>query len=185
MGRDTAFLYGSFAARYSFQKSHSILKGFEGDDVHQVGGRDSVLGDEDRRPIFHQLSENLGGFPLQGCDEMGFHKSDTKVSLCFPQAQTVSASDVSPPERLPQKLLVERLRSREASAARPRTISCGLGASQFLGENRTPTVCASRERQARTGSVPPKNGGQGPPVQESSTKKWDNGDAWDAWDKIF
>ena len=165
MGRDTAFLYGSFAARYSFQKSHSILKGFEGDDVHQVGGRDSVLGDENRRPVFHQLSENLGGLSLQGCNEMGFHKSDIKVSLWFLQTQTASASNVSPPERLPHKLLVERLRSREASAARPRTIKPRTAASQFLRENRTPTLGASRERQARSGSVPPKNGGQGPPVQ--------------------
>jgi hypothetical protein len=55
---------GSFAARDSFQKSHSILKSFEGDDIDQIGGWDSVLGDEDRRLIFHQFGENLGGIPL-------------------------------------------------------------------------------------------------------------------------
>ncbi len=61
---DPTLLDGSFAARDSLQNSHSILKGFEGDDVDQIGGRDSVLGDEDRRLIFRQFGENLGGIPL-------------------------------------------------------------------------------------------------------------------------
>ncbi len=64
LGGGPLVLDGSFAARDSLQNSHSILKGFEGDDVDQIGGRDSVLGDEDRRLIFHQLGENLGGIPL-------------------------------------------------------------------------------------------------------------------------
>src|SRR5207249_2687280 len=131
---------------YSFQKSHSILKGLEGDDVHQVGGRDSVLGDEDRRPVFRQFSENRAGFPLQGCNQLGFHKSDIKVSLWFLQTQTASASNVSPPERLPHKLLVERLRSREASAARPRTIKLRTGRKLVpSGKSHTHS-----RRQART-----------------------------------
>src|SRR6266404_93638 len=47
----------SFAARDSFQHSHSILKGFERGHVHQIGSWNSVLGDENRRLIFGQFAE--------------------------------------------------------------------------------------------------------------------------------
>ena len=126
-----------------------------------------MLGDEDRRPISYQFSENLGRFPLQGCNQLGFHKSDTKVSLCFLQAQTVRAANLSLPERLEQNArllsvcgLAKRIRS-----ARSKPVPSG---------DRRPsksTICASRERQPRKGRIPSKNGGQGPPVQESSTTK--------------
>jgi len=90
VGGDPPLLDCSFAARYTFQKSHPILKGFEGDDIDQIGGWHSVLGDEDRRLIFHQLREDFGGVPLQCCNQLSFHKSDTKVSLCRWQAQTLT-----------------------------------------------------------------------------------------------
>jgi hypothetical protein len=88
VGGDPPLLDCSFAARYTFQKSHPILKGFEGDDIDQIGSWHSVLGDEDRRLIFRQLRENFGGVPLQCCNQLSFHKSDTKVSFCRWQAQT-------------------------------------------------------------------------------------------------
>ena len=80
MGGGPALLDGSLAARNSFQEPESVLKGFVGDHIHQIGGGDSVLGDKDRGLVFCKLSENLAGIPLQCGHQLGFHKSDTKVS---------------------------------------------------------------------------------------------------------
>jgi hypothetical protein len=90
VGGDPPLLDGSFTARDSFQKAHSILKGFERNYIHQISTGDSVLGDEDGRLIFHQLRENFGGVPLQGCNQLGFHRSDTKVSPCHLQPETLT-----------------------------------------------------------------------------------------------
>jgi len=53
VGGGPPFLDCSFAARYTVQKSHPILKGFEGGDIDKIGNRYSVLGDEDWSLIFH------------------------------------------------------------------------------------------------------------------------------------
>lgn len=58
-----------------------MLKRLERDHVHQIRSRDSVLGNEDRRAIFCEFAENFCGAPLQRCHQLGFHRSDTKVSF--------------------------------------------------------------------------------------------------------
>jgi hypothetical protein len=92
MGRSPPLLDGSFTAGYSFQESKAILEGFEGQHINQISRGNSVLGDKDRRVIFRQLPKDLGGLPFQGCHQMGFHQSDTKVSLRSLQAQTLLES---------------------------------------------------------------------------------------------
>jgi len=64
VGGDPTFLDSFFAVRYALQESQPILKGFECGHIHQIGSWDSVLGNEDRRPVLRQFSENFGGIPL-------------------------------------------------------------------------------------------------------------------------
>lgn len=81
MSRDPPFLDGSLPARDSLQELQTVLERLESDYIHQVRSRDSVLSDEDRGTILHDLGENPCRTPLQGCHQLGFHSSDTRVSL--------------------------------------------------------------------------------------------------------
>ncbi len=87
MGGDPPVLNGSFPAGDSFEHAHPILQRFKGANIHQIGGGNSVLSDENGYLILCQLGENPGGSPLESCHKVGFHKSDTKVSPCHWQAQ--------------------------------------------------------------------------------------------------
>lgn len=88
-------MYGAFSACDSFQQVHSSLQGFKSGNIHQVRLGNSVLGDEDRDLVLYHLREDARSFPLEGCNEVSFHKSDTKVSLRNKQAQAPAGLNLS------------------------------------------------------------------------------------------
>jgi len=68
-------------------------EGLEGDNIHQISGWDSVLGDENGRPVFHQFGKNSGGLALQSCNQLSLHRSNTNYSTVLPFAiQTLTSS---------------------------------------------------------------------------------------------
>ena len=90
MRDDSPFLKGFFATGDSFEQSQLFPHLGEGVNIDEISGRDAVLGDENRFPIFRKAFNKIGGLPLQGGDELGSHKSDTKVTLCMRQMSSVT-----------------------------------------------------------------------------------------------
>ncbi len=87
MAGNPPLLNGSFPARDPFENAEPMLKGFESSEIDQVSCGNSMLRNENRGPVFSQLGENFGGLAFQRGDDVGLHRSDTKVS--FPPWQTM------------------------------------------------------------------------------------------------
>ena len=68
------FLDRPFAATDFFQDRQLIVQPFEGFDIHHVGGRAPVLGDQDRISVPGHSGDNVRRLALQRRDQFRFHE---------------------------------------------------------------------------------------------------------------
>jgi len=63
-----------FAASDPLKHRHAPLEQFKGFDIHQIGARQSVLGNENGLPVPLDVREECGCLAFEGGDEFSAHE---------------------------------------------------------------------------------------------------------------
>ncbi len=106
MAQGAPFLKGTFPAGDAFQQAYPTLQDLIGFNIHEIGARYPMLGNENGLLAPFQIGQELRGLALQGRDKFRSHK----VILKYHQAQCNNfepsghADELWPQNRLTLKL---------------------------------------------------------------------------------
>ena len=74
MSQRPSLCHRHLTSRNSLEKCHSLLEEIEAGNVHEVGARKSVLGNEDWLLVPFQIGQKFSCMALQGGDKFGSHQ---------------------------------------------------------------------------------------------------------------